>query len=167
MGLWNRLERAETVRQGGYRQTLLVKITTDQGITGWGESHAVMTPRVVKTVLLDLFRPILLGQDARRIEALWEKMYSTQRLRGYGTGYFTRAMAGVDIALWDIVGRAAGMPVYQLLGGKFRNSIPTYQGVGGDGPEGSAHERSRSRPTRLPQPEDESGPRVAASGSGT
>ena len=135
IGLWDRLERAETVRQGGYRQTLLVKITTDQGIVGWGESHAVMTPRVVKTVLTDLFRPILLGLDARQIEPIWEKMYSTQRLRGYGTGYFTRAMAGVDIALWDIVGRASAMPVYQLLGGKFRDSIPTYQGVGGGTPE--------------------------------
>ncbi len=135
IGLWNRLERAETVRQGGYRQTLLVKITTDQGIVGWGESHAVMTPRVVKTAILDLFKPILLGLDARQIEAIWEKMYSTQRLRGYGTGYFTRAMAGIDIALWDIVGKAAGMPVYQLLGGKFRDSIPTYQGVGGGPPE--------------------------------
>ena len=134
-GLWDRLERAETVRQGGYRQTLLVKISTDQGIVGWGESHAVMTPRVVKTLLTDLFRPILLGLDARRIEPIWEKMYSTQRLRGYGTGYFTRAMAGVDIALWDIVGRAASLPVYQLLGGKFRDSIPTYQGVGGGSPE--------------------------------
>ena len=135
VGLWDRLERAETVRQGGYRQTLLVKVSTDQGVVGWGESHAVMTPRVVKTVLTDLFRPILLGRDARQIEALWEKMYSTQRLRGYGTGYFTRAMAGIDIALWDIVGKAAGMPVYQLLGGKFRDSIPTYQGVGGGPPE--------------------------------
>ena len=135
VGLWNRLERAETVRQGGYRQTLLVKVTTDQGVVGWGESHAVMTPRVVQTVITDMFRPILLGQDARQIEALWEKMYSTQRLRGYGSGYFTRAMAGIDIALWDIVGRAAGMPVYQLLGGKFRDSIPTYQGVGGGPPE--------------------------------
>ena len=134
-GLWERLERAETVRQGGYRQTLLVKVTTDQGIVGWGESHAVMTPRVVKTVLTDLFRPILLGLDARQIEPIWEKMYSTQRLRGYGSGYFMRAMAGIDIALWDIVGRAAGMPVYQLLGGKFRDSIPTYQGVGGGPPE--------------------------------
>ena len=135
VGLWNRLERAETVRQGGHRQTLLVKVTTDQGVVGWGESHAVMTPRVVQTVIADMFRPILLGQDARQIEALWEKMYSTQRLRGYGSGYYTRAMAGIDIALWDIVGRAAGTPVYQLLGGKFRDSIPTYQGVGGGPPE--------------------------------
>ena len=135
VGLWNRLERAETVRQGGYRQTLLVKVSTDQGVTGWGESHAVMTPRVVQTAITDLFRPVLLGLDARRIEAIWEKMYSTQRLRGYGTGFFTRAMAGIDIALWDLVGKAAGMPVYQLLGGKFRDSIPTYQGVGGGSPQ--------------------------------
>jgi galactonate dehydratase len=134
-GLWNRLERSETVRQVGYQQTLLVKVSTDQGVTGWGEAHAVMTPMVVKTILTDLFEPILLGQDARQIEALWEKMFSTQKLRGYGTGYFTRAMAGVDIALWDIVGKAAGMPVYQLLGGKFRDRIPTYQGVGGGSPD--------------------------------
>jgi len=134
-GLWNRLERGETVRQGGYRQTLLVKITTDQGIVGWGESHAVMTPRAVATIISDLFKPVVMGEDARRIEAIWEKMYSTQRLRGYGTGYFTRAMAGIDIALWDIVGKASGLPVYQLLGGKFRDRIPTYQGVGGGAPE--------------------------------
>lgn len=131
VGLWNRLERAETVRQGGYRQTLLVKVTTDQGIHGWGEAHAVMTPRVVKTAISDLFAPVLIGKDARNVEALWEKMYSTQRLRGYGTGFYTRAMAGIDIALWDIVGKAAGVPVYQLLGGKFRDRIPTYAGVGG------------------------------------
>ncbi len=134
-GLWNRLERSETVRQNGYQQTLLVKVTTDQGIVGWGEAHAVMTPMAIKTIITDLFEPILLGQDARQIEALWEKMFSTQKLRGYGTGYYTRAMAGIDIALWDIVGKAAGMPVYQLLGGKFRDRIPTYQGVGGGAPE--------------------------------
>ena len=94
-----RLDHAETARQGGYRQTLLVKITTDQGIVGWGEAHAVMTPRVVKAVVTDLLTPILSGQDARNIEVLWEKMYSTQRLRGYNSGFFKRAMSGIDIAL--------------------------------------------------------------------
>ena len=126
-----RLDHAETVRQGGYRQTLLVKVTTDQGIVGWGEAHAVMTPRVVKSIVTDLFTPLLIGQDARNVEVLWEKMYSTQRLRGYNSGFFKRAMSGIDIALWDILGKAAGMPVYQLMGGKFRDTIPTYAGVGG------------------------------------
>ena len=130
-GLRQRLEHVETVRQTGHRQTLLVKVTTDQGLTGWGESHAVMTPRVVNTVISDLFRPILLGENALDVEVLWEKMYSTQRLRGYNSGFFKRAMAGIDIALWDILGKAADMPVHQLLGGKFRDTIPTYQGVGG------------------------------------
>lgn len=131
IGLQHRLDHAETVRQKGYQQTLLVKITTDQGVVGWGEAHAVMTPRVVKTVISDMFTPILLGQDARNPEVLWEKMYSTQRLRGYTSGYFTRAMAGIDIALWDILGKVAGLPVSTLLGGQFRPTIPTYQGVGG------------------------------------
>ena len=131
IGLRHRLERAETVRQKGRQQTCLVKITTDQGVAGWGEGHAVMVPRVVKTIITDLFTPILLGQDARNIEPIWEKMYSTQRLRGYTSGFYLRAMAAIDIALYDIVGKAAGLPVYQLLGGKFRDRIPTYQGVGG------------------------------------
>ena len=130
-GLGYRLEHAETVRQGGYRQTLLVKVSTDQGLHGWGESHAVMTPRVVQTAITDLFTPILLGENALDVEVLWDKMYSTQRLRGYSTGFYKRAMAGIDIALWDILGKASGMPVYQLLGGKYRDTIPTYQGVGG------------------------------------
>ena len=110
IGLWDRLERAETVRWEG-RQAPVVKVTTNQGIVGWGESHAVLMPCTVKTVLPDLFRPILLGLDARQIEPVREQMYSSQRLRGSGTEYFTRAMAGVDIALQDIVGRAAEMPV--------------------------------------------------------
>lgn len=130
-GMQYRLDHAETVRQKGYQQTVLVKVTTDQGVTGWGEAHAVMTPRVVKTVISDMFKPILLGQDARNPEVLWEKMYSTQRLRGYTSGYFTRAMAGIDIALWDILGKVAGLPVSTLLGGQFRPTIPTYHGVGG------------------------------------
>ena len=97
VGLWNRLERAETVRQGGYRQTLLVKVTTKQGVVGWGESHAVMTPRVVQTVITDMLSPILLGEDARNVEVLWEKMYSTQRLRGYSVFRIARVSIAARI----------------------------------------------------------------------
>lgn len=88
-------------------------------------------PRVHQMIVSDLLTPVLLGQDAREIEPLWEKMYSTQRLRGYSDGFYTEAIAGVDIALWDILGKYTGLPVYRLLGGKYRSRIPTYTGIGG------------------------------------
>ncbi len=125
-GLWNRIDHASPSRTKGATQATLVKITTDQGIVGWGESHAPLAPRVHQTVISDLLAPILIGQDARNVEALWEKMYSTQRLRGYATGFFTESIAGIDLALWDALGKYTGQPLYRLLGGKFRDSIPTY-----------------------------------------
>jgi L-alanine-DL-glutamate epimerase-like enolase superfamily enzyme len=131
VGLWNRLERSETVRQSGHSQTLYVKVSTDQGIVGWGEGHAVVAPRAAQYLVRDLFAPILIGQDARDVEPIWEKMYSTEKLRGYGSGVYTRAMAGIDIALWDILGKAMGVPLYRLLGGRFRDRVATYAGLGG------------------------------------
>ncbi len=129
-GLGKRLDHASPSRFKGYLQTLLVKVHTDQGITGWGESHAPAAPRVHQRVVTDLLAPILVGQEARNIFALWEKMYSSQRLRGYATGFYTEAIAGIDIALWDILGKYLDVPLYQLLGGKFRDRIPTYRGAG-------------------------------------
>ncbi len=131
IGLWNRLERTETTRQRNHQQSLLVKVATDQGITGWGEAHAVTTPRVTQAIVSDLFKPILVGQDARNVEMIWEKMYSTERLRGHQSGFWMRAIGGIDIALWDIAGKALGVPVYELLGGKFRDRVQTYAAVGG------------------------------------
>lgn len=131
VGLAARLDHASPVRSPGYQQTTLVKVSTDQGIVGWGECHAPAAPGVHRTVITDLLAPVIVGQDARNVEALWERMYSTQRLRGYATGFFMEAMAGVDIALWDALGKHVGLPVYQLLGGRYRDSIPTYTGVGG------------------------------------
>ena len=139
-GLWNRIDHASPSRTKGATQAALVKITTDQGIVGWGESHAPLAPRVHQTVISDLLAPILIGQDARNVEALWEKMYSSQRLRGYATGFFTESIAGIDLALWDALGKYTGQPLYRLLGGKFRDSIPTYAGVGG-GTEEELQER--------------------------
>lgn len=133
-GLWNRLDHASPTRFKGHTQAVLVKITTDQGIVGWGECHAPSAPRVHQTVITDLFTPVLMGQDARNIDPLWERLYSTERVRGYSTGSYTEALAGIDIALWDIVGKFTGQPLWQLLGGKYRDKIPTYTGIGGKTP---------------------------------
>ena len=97
---------------------------TDQGLVGWGESHAPAAPRVHQAVINDLLAPMLIGQDARDVEALWEKMYSSQRLRGYATGFYTESIAGMDLALWDLLGRYTGQPLYRLLGG-YRDRIQT------------------------------------------
>src|ERR1700736_2312699 len=73
VGLWNRLDHASPSRFHGYTQAVLVKITTDQGLIGWGECHAPAAPRVHQAVVSDLLAPILMGQDARDVEPLWEK----------------------------------------------------------------------------------------------
>jgi len=131
VGLWNRLDHSSPSRFKGRTQAVLVRITTNEGIVGWGECHAPSAPRVHKTVISDLFAPVLIGQDAREVEPLWEKLYSTERLRGYATGSYTESLAGVDLALWDILGQYAELPLYRLLGGKYRDRIPTYTGLGG------------------------------------
>ena len=115
VGIGRRLDHASPSRFKRHSQTLLVKITTDQGLIGWGEAHAPAAPTVHAQVITDLLAPILIGQDARRIGPLWDKMYSSQRLRGYATGFFTESIAGVDIALWDILGKFAGVPLCQLI----------------------------------------------------
>lgn len=131
VGLWNRLDHASPTRFKGFEQAVLVRITTDQGLVGWGECHAPSAPRMHQRVISDLFAPILRGQDARRINALWERLFTTERVRGYSTGVQFEALAGVDLALWDLLGKALGQPVCQLLGGRYRESQPLYRGIGG------------------------------------
>ena len=137
-GLWNRLDHASPSRFRGATQATLVKITTKDGLVGWGECHAPAAPRVHAAVITDLLSPILIGQDARQVEPLWEKLYSSQRLRGYATGFFTESIAGVDLALWDLLGKYLGQPLYRILGGKYRDAVPTYTGIGGNTPDALA-----------------------------
>jgi L-alanine-DL-glutamate epimerase-like enolase superfamily enzyme len=134
VGLWRRLDHATPSRFKQYQQFILVRVTTDQGIMGWGEGHAPAAPRVQKTVVSDLFAPILMGQDARNVEVLWEKLYSSQRLRGYSTGFYMEALSAIDLALWDVFGKYVGLPLYRLLGGKYRDEIPTYLWIHGNKP---------------------------------
>jgi len=130
VGLGGRLDHATPSRFFGRMQTLLVRIETDKGLIGWGEAHAPAAPTVHRQVISHLLAPVLIGQNALDILPLWERMYSTQRMRGFSSaGFFSEALSGVDIALWDILGKHLNAPVYQLLGGKFRDRIPTYKAV--------------------------------------
>jgi D-galactarolactone cycloisomerase len=131
VGLWNRLDHASPTRFKGFEQAVLVKITTEQGLVGWGECHSPSAPRMHQRVITDLFAPLLRGQDARRINGLWERLFTTERVRGYLTGAQFEALAGVDLALWDLLGKALSLPVHQLLGGKYRPGQPVYRGIDG------------------------------------
>jgi D-galactarolactone cycloisomerase len=120
-------------------ETLLVRIATAEGLVGWGEAHSPPTPRVSQALVEDLLAPQLLGQDPLAIEAHWDRLYHSMRLRGHNSGFMMEALAGIDIALWDLAGKALGQPIYRLLGGPFRRSgdgsprVPCYaSGVPGN-----------------------------------
>jgi len=109
-----------------HAETLLVKISTAEGLVGWGEAHSPPTPRVSQALIEDLLAPQLLGHDPLAVEAHWDRLYHSMRLRGHSSGFMMEALAGIDIALWDLAGKALGQPIYRLLGGPFRH--------GGEGP---------------------------------
>lgn len=106
-----------------FRNQLIVKVESDQGYYGWGESGVSGRELAVKGAV-EHFRQFLLGKDPRRIGALWQEMYRGQYFEGGRV--LTGAMAALDIALHDLVARSLGVPVYQLLGGAQRESIPCF-----------------------------------------
>ncbi len=110
---------------------MLLKIETDEGIVGWGEPVIEGRARTVETAVQE-FAPYLIGQDPARINDLWQVMYRGSFYRG--GAILMSAMAGIDQALWDIKGKALGVPIYQLLGGLVRDRMKTYSWVGGDRP---------------------------------
>ena len=121
-----------------YHETMVVRITTSDGIVGYGEGQSPVSPRTSKTIVEDLCRPILMGEDPFDVEYLWQRMFTAMRERGHYTGFFIDALAGCDIALWDIIGKATAKPVHKVLGGRYRDRIPLYAGVGGSTPEAAA-----------------------------
>jgi L-alanine-DL-glutamate epimerase-like enolase superfamily enzyme len=104
---------------------LLVRIETDQGITGWGEAFGHAVAPDTRTVLDTLVGPILIGRDARDIDALMGDLQRTLHLLGRN-GPVMYALSGVDIALWDLAGKVAGQPLYRLLGGAQRAELTAY-----------------------------------------
>ena len=121
-----KITRAEPVMTGS---DVFVRIETDAGIVGYGDATNNFLPYTVEGALKDMI-PYLIGEDPERIAYLWESCFRRRFQRGGpSTG---SALAGIDQALWDIKGKAYGVPVYQLLGGLARTKVRVYGHVSGN-----------------------------------
>ena len=107
-------------------QCVLVCVHTNDGVHGWGECQAPIAPEATRAIIDQLLGPMILGADPQAVNAIWQRMYRSMAGRGQLTGFMLDAMAGIDIALWDIKGKAAGVSVCQLLGGPCRERLPLY-----------------------------------------
>ncbi len=104
------------------RLTSLVRVYTDSGLVGLGSVYS--HPGLVRSIIEDQLRPLLIGEDPLEIDKLWERCYGITRWYGR-KGVAVSALGGIDIALWDIRGKAAGKPVFELLGAE-RTRVPAY-----------------------------------------
>lgn len=106
-----------------HRNVCMVKVETDQGIFGWGESG--LSGRELAVVgAVEHFKEFLIGKDASNIGAIWQELYRGQYFEGGRV--LTAAISAIDIALWDIAGKALNVPIHRLLGGKQRDYIPCF-----------------------------------------
>ncbi len=104
------------------RKATIIEIETDDGLIGWGESFGPPGP-IAATI--EEFKPYLLGQDSRAIDRIWERLYNRFRDSGQ-KGIVISALSGIDIALWDLLGKRYGVPVHVLMGGPIRTKVQAY-----------------------------------------
>ena len=148
------------------RGTCLVEIETDDGIVGWGECYG---PSAVAKAFIDTqLAPRVIGRDPFDVEVIWEDLYN--RIKDYGTkGMAISAISGIDIALWDIIGKACNKPVHKLIGGAFRTEVDPLRHrplLHRHGPAGRGGGRGSARlcqERRLPRDQDEDRPGLTSS----
>ena len=105
------------------RGSCIVEIETTDGIVGWGECYGPSA--VAKAYIETQFAPRIIGRDAFDVEVIWEDLYN--RIKDYGgRGMATSALSGIDIALWDIIGKSCGKPIHKLIGGAYRTEVTAY-----------------------------------------
>jgi len=109
------------------RSSVIVEVVTDDGISGFGEClcHGMQPPQIAAAFIENCFKPRMIGRVIFDVEVLWEEMYNISRPFGQ-QGAAVNALSGVDIALWDAIGKFLNQPVCNLLGGKFRSSVEAY-----------------------------------------
>lgn len=133
------LREGETVNESGYfvrrgnrtvypraNRSLAVRVVTKDGVEGWGETYGLVAPRATAAIINDLLAGFVVDRDPQDREVLHDELYDLMRVRGYTGGFYLDALAGLDIALWDTVGKQTGKSVAKLLGGIVRDSIPAY-----------------------------------------
>lgn len=106
--------------------SILVRCETVNGAIGWGECYGICAPEAVCAIINDLLAPCIIGRDPFDVQIIHDDLYDLMRVRGFGSGYYVDALAGIDIGLWDLCGLLADLPVSKLLGGQRRSSIPAY-----------------------------------------
>jgi D-galactarolactone cycloisomerase len=108
------------------RTAHLIEVETDEGLTGWGECFGPGNIALAnRTIVQDVIQSMILGHSPLDRDVLWHKTYNLMRDHGQ-KGMPMQALSGVDIALWDIAGKVANLPIYQLIGGAHRKQIPVY-----------------------------------------
>lgn len=126
-----RLPAGKTVTMGigstTKRDTIIVRVETSEGITGYGEAHPGRSPGAVVSLIHNTLAPMLIGMQATDCVGVWQRVHRMQlSSHGVGSGA-SLGLSGIDMALWDIRGKAANMPLYALLGGS-KKRIPAYAG---------------------------------------
>jgi L-alanine-DL-glutamate epimerase-like enolase superfamily enzyme len=106
--------------------SVLVKVTAESGKIGWGETYGIVAPQAVKAIVDDVLGPVMIGRDPRDPIVLHEDLYDLMRVRGFFGGYYVDSLAGVDIAVWDLFGKIAGLPLAKLLGGRRHDRLAAY-----------------------------------------
>ncbi len=117
-------EDLRDVAYAGYR-TVITKITSEDGTHGFGESMVRLAPEAVVSIIHSL-KPLLVGRDIFDVGVIWEQMFATMANRGHTQGYLIEAMSGIDIAIWDLIGRTLHKPIFALLGGEYNKRLPCY-----------------------------------------
>ena len=133
------LREGEKVNEAGYlvrkgnrtvypvkNRSLVVRVETRDGVVGWGETYGLVAPRATAEIIHDLLVGFVIGRDPFDVERVHDDLYDLMRVRGYTGGFYHDAIAAIDIALWDIVGKIKGVSVSELAGGRRVERIPAY-----------------------------------------